>query len=133
MLPARLPHILLNGITGIAVGMATDIPPHNVREIADATIKLIDSPKAELSEIMESVQGPDYPTEAEIISPKSDIEKIYKTGRGSIKMRAVWHKEGSDIEVVVSAYHIQCRCYVDAFTDDDINLLSLDIPRADSL
>ena len=106
MLPARLPHILLNGITGIAVGMATDIPPHNVREIADATIKLIDSPKAELSEIMESVQGPDYPTEAEIISPKSDIEKIYKTGRGSIKMRAVWHKEGSDIVITALPHQV---------------------------
>lgn len=106
MLPARLPHILLNGITGIAVGMATDIPPHNVREIADATIKLIDSPKAELSDIMESVQGPDYPTEAEIISPKSDIEKIYKTGRGSIKMRAVWHKEGSDIVITALPHQV---------------------------
>ncbi|CAH7041810.1 DNA topoisomerase IV subunit A [Vibrio chagasii] len=106
MLPARLPHILLNGITGIAVGMATDIPPHNVREIADATIELIDSPKAELSDIMESVQGPDYPTEAEIISPKSDIEKIYKTGRGSIKMRAVWHKEGSDIVITALPHQV---------------------------
>lgn len=106
MLPARLPHILLNGITGIAVGMATDIPPHNVREIADATIKLIDSPKAELSDIMENVQGPDYPTEAEIISPKSDIEKIYKTGRGSIKMRAVWHKEGSDIVITALPHQV---------------------------
>ncbi|QPK05164.1 DNA topoisomerase IV subunit A [Vibrio kanaloae] len=106
MLPARLPHILLNGITGIAVGMATDIPPHNVREIAEATIKLIDSPKSELSDIMESVQGPDYPTEAEIISPKSDIEKIYRTGRGSIKMRAVWHKEGSDIVITALPHQV---------------------------
>ena len=106
MLPARLPHILLNGITGIAVGMATDIPPHNVREIADATIKLIDSPKAELSEVMEHVKGPDYPTEAEIISPKSDIEKIYKTGRGSIKTRAVWHKEGSDIVITALPHQV---------------------------
>ena len=106
MLPARLPHILLNGITGIAVGMATDIPPHNVREIAEATIKLIDSPKSELSDIMKSVQGPDYPTEAEIISPKSDIEKIYRTGRGSIKMRAVWHKEGSDIVITALPHQV---------------------------
>lgn len=101
MLPARLPHILLNGITGIAVGMATDIPPHNVREVARATTHLIDNPKAQLSDLLEFVQGPDYPTEAEIISPKTDIEKIYRTGRGSIKMRAVWHKEGTDI--VISA------------------------------
>lgn len=75
MLPARLPHILLNGITGIAVGMATDIPPHNVREVANAAIHLIDTPKAELPDVMGFIQGPDYPTEAEIISPKSDIER----------------------------------------------------------
>lgn len=101
MLPARLPHILLNGITGIAVGMATDIPPHNVREVAEAAVSLIDNPKGDLADVMQHVQGPDYPTEAEIISPRSDIEKIYRTGRGSIKMRAVWHKEGS--EVVITA------------------------------
>ncbi|MGF1741273.1 DNA topoisomerase IV subunit A [Vibrio profundum] len=99
MLPSRLPHILLNGITGIAVGMATDIPPHNVREVTDATMHLIDNPKAGLTEVMEHVKGPDYPTEAEIISPKADIEKIYRTGKGSIKMRAVWHQEGSEIVI----------------------------------
>ncbi len=104
MLPARLPHILLNGITGIAVGMATDIPPHNVREVAGATIELIDNPKLELQDIMQYVQGPDYPTEAEIISPKADIEKIYRTGRGSIKMRAVWNKDNGDI-VITSLPH----------------------------
>ncbi|SON48191.1 DNA topoisomerase IV subunit A [Vibrio tapetis] len=106
MLPARLPHILLNGITGIAVGMATDIPPHNVREIAKATVHLIDNPKAELSDIMSFIQGPDYPTEAEIISPSSDIEKIYRTGKGSIKMRAVWHKEGSDIVLTALPHQV---------------------------
>ncbi|MDP2573819.1 DNA topoisomerase IV subunit A [Vibrio penaeicida] len=104
MLPARLPHILLNGVTGIAVGMATDIPPHNVREVADATIKLIDNPKLELEDIMQHVQGPDYPTEAEIISPKAEIEKIYRSGRGSIKMRAVWNKENGEI-VITSLPH----------------------------
>jgi len=106
MLPARLPHILLNGITGIAVGMATDIPPHNVREIADATVHLIDNPKAELSDVMGFVKGPDYPTEAEIISPQADIEKIYRTGKGSIKMRAVWHKEGSDIVITALPHQV---------------------------
>ncbi len=106
MLPARLPHILLNGITGIAVGMATDIPPHNVREVANAAIHLIDTPKSELSDVMGFIQGPDYPTEAEIISPKSDIEKIYRTGRGSIKMRAVWHKEGSDIVITALPHQV---------------------------
>jgi len=101
VLPARLPHILLNGITGIAVGMATDIPPHNVREVANAAITLLDKPKADLSEILEHVAGPDYPTNAEIITPKSDIEKMYSTGKGSIKMRAVYDVEDGDI--VISA------------------------------
>ena len=98
-LPARLPHIMLNGITGIAVGMATDIPPHNVREIANACVQLIESPKSELSELLEHVQGPDFPTDAEIITPKADIEKIYSTGRGSIKMRAVYEMEQGEIVI----------------------------------
>ncbi|KFA99747.1 MULTISPECIES: DNA topoisomerase IV subunit A [Vibrio] len=106
ILPARLPHILLNGITGIAVGMATDIPPHNVREVADATIHLIDNPKADLPQVMDFVKGPDYPTEAEIISPSADLEKIYRTGRGSVKMRAVWHKEGSDIVITALPHQV---------------------------
>lgn len=100
-LPARLPHILLNGTTGIAVGMATDIPPHNINEIADAAVMLLDNPKTGLDDILEIVQGPDFPTEAEIISPKSEIRKIYEQGRGSIKMRATWKKE--DGEIIISA------------------------------
>ena len=100
-LPARLPHILLNGTTGIAVGMATDIPPHNINEIADAAVMLLDNPKAGLDGVLEIVQGPDFPTEAEIISPKSEIRKIYEQGRGSIKMRATWKKE--DGEIIISA------------------------------
>ena len=100
-LPARLPHILLNGTTGIAVGMATDIPPHNINEIADAAIMLLDNPKAGLDDVLEIVQGPDFPTEAEIISPKSEIRKIYEQGRGSIKMRATWKKEEG--EIIISA------------------------------
>ncbi|PJG84740.1 DNA topoisomerase IV subunit A [Conservatibacter flavescens] len=100
-LPARLPHILLNGTTGIAVGMATDIPPHNINEIAEATIMLLDNPQATLDDLLTVVQGPDYPTEAEIISPKADIRKIYEQGRGSIKMRAVWKKE--DGEIIITA------------------------------
>lgn len=98
-LPARLPHILLNGTTGIAVGMATDIPPHNINELADASIKLLDNPQASLSELLEIVQGPDYPTHAEIITPKAEIAKIYEQGKGSIKMRAVWHKEEDGIVI----------------------------------
>ena len=103
-LPARLPHILLNGITGIAVGMATDIPPHNVREIADACVQLIEQPKTELESLLDVVQGPDYPTDAEIITPKADIQKIYQTGRGSIKMRAVYEVEHGEI-VITSLPH----------------------------
>lgn len=100
-LPARLPHILLNGTTGIAVGMATDIPPHNINEVAEATMMLLDKPNASLDELMTVIQGPDYPTEAEIISPKEEIRKLYEQGRGSIKMRAVWKKE--DGEIIVTA------------------------------
>ncbi|MEC7529476.1 MAG: DNA topoisomerase IV subunit A, partial [Pseudomonadota bacterium] len=99
VLPARLPHILLNGVTGIAVGMATDIPPHNVRELANACAMLLDNSKAELSDVLEHVNGPDYPTEAEIITPKSDIQKLYETGRGSIKMRAVYMEENGDVVI----------------------------------
>ena len=100
-LPARLPHILLNGTTGIAVGMATDIPPHKINEVADAAVLLLDNPKAGLDDVLNIIQGPDFPTEAEIISPKDDIRKMYETGRGSIKMRATWHKE--DGEIIISA------------------------------
>ena len=100
-LPARLPHILLNGTTGIAVGMATDIPPHNINEVADAAVLLLDNPKAGLDDVLNIIQGPDFPTEAEIISPKDDIRKMYETGRGSIKIRATWHKE--DGEIIISA------------------------------
>ncbi|WP_026376891.1 DNA topoisomerase IV subunit A [Aestuariibacter salexigens] len=99
VLPARLPHILLNGVTGIAVGMATDIPPHNVRELANACAHLLDNSRAELGELLEFVKGPDYPTEAEIITPTEDIQKIYESGRGSIKMRAVFQQEGGEIIV----------------------------------
>lgn len=99
MLPARLPNILLNGTTGIAVGMATDIPPHNIREVASAAIMLLDDPTASLSDIMAHIKGPDYPTSAEIITSPNDIAKIYETGRGSIRMRSVWNKEDGDIVI----------------------------------
>ncbi|MGI3003673.1 DNA topoisomerase IV subunit A [Shewanella algae] len=101
VLPARLPHILLNGITGIAVGMATDIPPHNARELASACIELLDNPKADLPRLMELVPGPDYPTAAEIITPSAEIAKVYESGRGSIKARAVYTVENG--EVVITA------------------------------
>lgn len=102
--PARLPHILLNGTTGIAVGMATDIPPHNLNEIAEATIKLLDNPNTPLDELLNIVQAPDYPTNAEIITPRDEISKIYEKGRGSIKMRAVWEKEDGNIVITAFPY-----------------------------
>lgn len=106
ILPARLPNILLNGTTGIAVGMATDIPPHNLREVAQAAIKLIDSPDASLDELMDIVQGPDYPTEAEIITPRNEIRRIYQNGRGSVRMRAVWKKEDGDVVITALPHQV---------------------------
>ncbi|MEE5146129.1 DNA topoisomerase IV subunit A [Pseudomonas alliivorans] len=104
VLPARLPNILLNGTTGIAVGMATDVPPHNLREVASACVRLLDEPKATIQELCEHILGPDYPTEAEIITPRTDLLKIYETGRGSVRMRAVYRIEDGDI-VVTSLPH----------------------------
>jgi topoisomerase IV subunit A len=99
ILPARLPNILLNGTTGIAVGMATDIPPHNIKEVASACIRLLEAPKSTVKELCKHIKGPDYPTRAEIITPKSSIQEMYETGNGSIKMRAIWEKEDGNIVV----------------------------------
>ena len=97
ILPARVPSVLLNGTTGIAVGMATDIPPHNLNEVVDACLHLLDSPKASVAELADFIKGPDFPSDAEIITPRADILNAYETGRGSVKMRAVWDKEDGDI------------------------------------
>ncbi len=101
LLPSRVPNVLLNGGTGIAVGMATDIPPHNLREVVSACIRLLDEPKATVAELCEHVKGPDFPTEAEIITPREDLLALYETGHGSVKLRAVWEKQ--DGEIVVTA------------------------------
>ncbi|WP_437609356.1 DNA topoisomerase IV subunit A [Erwinia sp. V71] len=106
MLPARLPNILLNGTTGIAVGMATDIPPHNLREVAQAAITLIDNPKTSLEQLLDIVQGPDFPTEAEIITPRDEIRKLYQNGRGSVRMRAVWKKEDGDVVITALPHQV---------------------------
>jgi len=103
-LPARLPNVLLNGTTGIAVGMATDIPPHNMQEVVDACIRLIEKPKSTVEDLCEIIQGPDYPSGAEIITSREDIVEIYRTGRGSIRMRAVFEIEKGDI-VITSLPH----------------------------
>lgn len=101
ILPARLPNLLLNGAMGIAVGMATDIPPHNLREVANACVHLLDYPEASVAELCAHIQGPDFPTNAEIITPKSEIVAIYQTGTGSLRMRAVYiHEEG---DIIITA------------------------------
>lgn len=106
VLPARLPNILLNGTTGIAVGMATDVPPHNLREVASACVRLLDEPKATIEQLCEHIQGPDYPTEAEIITPRADILKMYESGKGSIRMRAVYRVEDGDIVVTALPHQV---------------------------
>jgi topoisomerase-4 subunit A len=105
LLPARVPNVLLNGSTGIAVGMATDIPPHNLDEILAACQHLLNNPKASVADLCQFVTGPDYPTEAEIITPPAEIRKIYETGNGSLKMRAVYIEEGDEI-VVTALPHL---------------------------
>nr|WP_314479288.1 DNA topoisomerase IV subunit A [uncultured Pseudomonas sp.] len=106
VLPARLPNILLNGTTGIAVGMATDVPPHNLREVASACVRLLDEPKASIEQLCEHIQGPDYPTEAEIVTPRAEILKMYESGRGSIRMRAVYRVEDGDIVVTALPHQV---------------------------
>ena len=94
-LPSRLPHVLLNGTTGIAVGMATDVPPHNLREVVSACIRLLDDPDASVRDLCEHIQGPDFCTAGEIVSSRADLLKIYETGGGSVRQRAVWAREYS--------------------------------------
>lgn len=105
-LPARLPNLLLNGTTGIAVGMATDIPPHNLREVASACVHLLDNPKSTLEDIIEHIPGPDFPTEADIISTPQDIHKVYQTGGGSVRMRAQYMKEQGDIVITALPHQV---------------------------
>ena len=106
LLPARLPNVLLNGASGIAVGMATDIPPHNLREVAAACIRLLEEPKATLEALCEHVRGPDFPTEAEIITPADEIAAIYATGAGSIRMRARYEIEDGSVVITALPYQI---------------------------
>lgn len=105
LLPSRLPNVLLNGGSGIAVGMATDIPPHNLREVVNACLQLLKKKTSSLEELREFIKAPDYPTNAEIISTPEEINIIYENGKGSIKMRAVWEKENSD--VIITALPFQ--------------------------
>ena len=97
VLPAQVPNVLLNGTTGIAVGMATDVPPHNLREVVFAAVRLLDAPQSTVAELCEYVQAPDFPTGAEIITPREEILAMYESGRGALRMRAVWEREGGDL------------------------------------
>ncbi|HWM28772.1 MAG TPA: DNA topoisomerase IV subunit A, partial [Woeseiaceae bacterium] len=99
VLPARLPNLLLNGTTGIAVGLSTDIPPHNLREVASALVHLIDNPKATVAQLMKHIKGPDFPTGGELISPRADIKQIYETGNGTLRLRASYKVENGDIVI----------------------------------
>jgi topoisomerase-4 subunit A len=104
VLPARLPNLLLNGTTGIAVGMSTDVPPHNLREVTSALVHLIDNPKATVAQLMKHIKGPDFPTGGELVSPRAEIEEVYTTGSGTLRLRAAYKMEGSDI-VITSLPH----------------------------
>ncbi|MDQ3510484.1 MAG: DNA topoisomerase IV subunit A [Pseudomonadota bacterium] len=98
-MPARLPHLLLNGTTGIAVGMATDVPPHNLNEVVSACLRLLDDPDASVADLCEHVLGPDYPTTAEIITPRADLLAMYETGMGSVRARATWVREATNLVI----------------------------------
>ncbi|HMB43731.1 MAG TPA: DNA topoisomerase IV subunit A, partial [Luteimonas sp.] len=105
-MPARLPHLLLNGTTGIAVGMATDVPPHNLNEIVSACVRLLDDPEATVRDLCEHVRGPDYPTTAEIITPASDLLAMYETGQGSVRARATFAREQANIVITALPYQV---------------------------
>lgn len=106
LLPARLPNLLLNGVTGIAVGMATDIPPHNLDEVARACIHLLENPKAGVGELCAHIRGPDYPTGGEIITPAEELEAMYESGTGSVRVRAVYERENGDILITALPYQV---------------------------
>lgn len=105
-MPARLPHLLLNGTTGIAVGMATDVPPHNLNEIVSACIRLIDDPDATVADLCEHVRGPDYPSTAEIITPLADLRAMYETGNGSVRARATYARENGNLVINALPYQV---------------------------
>ncbi len=93
LLPARFPNLLVNGASGIAVGLATNIPPHNLAEVTDALVAMIDEPDIDLTGVMRHIKGPDFPTGAEIVASKREIREIYETGRGAVKVQAEWKQE----------------------------------------
>ena len=106
VLPAQVPNLLLNGTTGIAVGMATDIPPHNLNEVVSATIHLLESPKATVSDLCQHIQGPDFPTEAETITPAEELRALYETGRGALRVRAAYRIEDGAVVIHALPYQV---------------------------
>ena len=106
LLPARLPNAILNGASGIAVGMATDIPPHNIREVVSACIRLLEAPRSTIEELCEHILAPDFPTEAEIITPKQDLIELYTSGNGSLRQRAIWKVESGSIVISALPYQV---------------------------
>ena len=130
LLPARLPHILLNGTTGIAVGMATDLPPHNLREIAAACIQLLDKAKTPLQDLLKHIKGPDYPTEAEIITPAEELLGMYETGHGSIRMRAIFEREDGDIIVTALPHQVSGARVIEQIAQQ---MLAKKLPMVDDL
>ena len=106
LLPARVPNVLLNGATGIAVGMATDIPPHNLREVVNACVLLLDEPDSTLGDLCKKIKGPDFPTGGEIITPSAEIRAMYKSGNGSIRARAVYEIEDGEIVITQLPYQV---------------------------
>ena len=130
LLPARLPHILLNGTTGIAVGMATDLPPHNLREIASACIRLLENSRTTLVELLEHVKGPDYPTEAEIITPEHELRSLYETGYGSVRMRAIYEREDGDIILTALPHQVSGAKVIEQIAQQ---MLAKKLPMVDDL
>lgn len=106
LLPARVPNLLLNGTSGIAVGMATDIPPHNLSEVVDACVFLLENPKATIADVLKLVPAPDFPTAAEIITPKHELKSMYETGMGSVRMRAVYRMEEENIVIYALPHQV---------------------------
>ena len=130
LLPARLPHILLNGTTGIAVGMATDLPPHNLREVASACIALLDNSRITVDELSELIKGPDYPTDAEIITPADELRSMYATGYGSVRMRAVYEREDGDIVLTALPYQVSGTRILEQIAQQ---ILAKKLPMVDDL
>jgi topoisomerase-4 subunit A len=130
LLPARLPHILLNGTTGIAVGMATDLPPHNLREVATACIQLLDKAKTPLQDLLKNIKGPDYPTEAEIITPAEELLSMYETGHGSIRMRAIYEREDGDIIITALPHQVSGARVIEQIAQQ---MLAKKLPMVDDL